>query len=289
MQQKAEADANYLEGLKAKTEVIYSSLSAIVTAYSNYTNACQDLEVAKIEKKYDDEIKAAGNNTTKTKKLEEKKENEIAKVKTKYNKKAMQIEIAQAFASMAMSAINAYSSAAEVPLVGYILAPIAAAAAVTAGMMNIATIKKQHQAQEAGYYSGGFTPLGDPKKEVGVVHASEFVANHSAVNNPNVLPVLRLIDYAQKNNTVGSLTADDITASLNGYYSSGSTSSERIVMQNTDTGDKQIMMEVMGVLYKLKDRLDEPLIAETYATGRGGTMEAEKLVNKMKTNARRRR
>lgn len=289
MQQKAEADANYLEGLKAKTEVIYSSLSAIVTAYSNYTNACQDLEVAKIEKKYDDEIKAAGNNTTKTKKLEEKKENEIAKVKTKYNKKAMQIEIAQAFASMAMSAINAYSSAAEVPLVGYILAPIAAAAAVAAGMMNIATIKKQHQAQEAGYYSGGFTPLGDPKKEVGVVHASEFVANHSAVNNPNVLPVLRLIDYAQKNNTVGSLTADDITASLNGYYSSGSTSPERIVMQNTDTGDKQIMMEVMGVLYKLKDRLDEPLIAETYATGRGGTMEAEKLVNKMKTNARRRR
>lgn len=289
MQQKAEADANYLEGLKAKTEVIYSSLSAIVTAYSNYTNACQDLEVAKIEKKYDAEIKAAGNNTTKTKKLEEKKETEIAKVKTKYNKKAMQIEIAQAFASMAMSAINAYSSAAEVPLVGYILAPIAAAAAVAAGMMNIATIKKQHQAQEAGYYSGGFTPLGDPKKEVGVVHASEFVANHSAVNNPNVLPVLRLIDYAQKNNTVGSLTADDITASLNGYYSSGSTSPERIVMQNTDTGDKQIMMEVMGVLYKLKDRLDEPLIAETYATGRGGTMEAEKLVNKMKTNARRRR
>lgn len=289
MQQKAEADANYLEGLKAKTEVIYSSLSAIVTAYSNYTNACQDLEVAKIEKKYDAEIKAAGNNTTKTKKLEEKKENEIAKVKTKYNKKAMQIEIAQAFASMAMSAINAYSSAAEVPLVGYILAPIAAAAAVAAGMMNIATIKKQHQAQEAGYYSGGFTPLGDPKKEVGVVHANEFVANHKTLGNPNVLPVLRLIDYAQKNNTVGSLTADDITASLNGHYSSGSASMERTVVQSTDTGDKQIMMEVMGVLYKLNNRLDEPLIAETYATGRGGTMEAEKLVNKMKTNARRRR
>lgn len=289
MQQKAEADSMYLDSLKAKTEAVYSSLSSIVTVYSNYTNACQDLEIAKIEKKYDDEIRAAGNNTAKTKKLEEKKEKEVAKVKTKYNKKAMQIEIAQAFASMAMSAINAYSSAAQVPLIGYILAPVASAAAIAAGMMNIATIKKQHQAQEAGYYSGGFTPLGDPKKEVGVVHASEFVANHSAVNNPNVLPVLRLIDYAQKNNTVGSLTADDITASLNGYYSRGSTSPERIVMQNVDTGDKQIMMEVMGVLYKLKERLDEPLVAETYATGRGGTMEAEKLVNKMKTNARRRR
>lgn len=289
IQQKAEADAKYLENLKAKTEIVYSSLGAIVTAYSNYTNACQDLEIAKIEKKYDDEIKAAGNNTTKTKKLEEKKEKEVAKVKTKYNKKAMQIEIAQAFASMAMSAINAYSSAAQVPLIGYILAPIASAAAIAAGMMNIATIKKQHQAQAVGYYSGGFTLLGDPKKEVGVVHANEFVANHNAVRNPNILPVLQLIDYAQKNNTVGSLTANDITASLNGYYSGSTSSPERIVVQNTDGGDKQIMMEVMSVLYKLKNRLDEPLIAETYATGRGGTMEAEKLVNKMKTNARRRR
>lgn len=289
IQQKAEADAEYLENLKAKTEIVYSSLGAIVTAYSNYTNACQDLEIAKIEKKYDDEIKAAGNNTTKTKKLEEKKEKEVAKVKTKYNKKAMQIEIAQAFASMAMSAINAYSSAAQVPLIGYILAPIASAAAIAAGMMNIATIKKQHQAQAVGYYSGGFTLLGDPKKEVGVVHANEFVANHNAVRNPNILPVLQLIDYAQKNNTVGSLTANDITASLNGYYSGSTSSPEKIVVQNTDGGDKQIMMEVMSVLYKLKNRLDEPLIAETYATGRGGTMEAEKLVNKMKTNARRRR
>lgn len=201
----------------------------------------------------------------------------------------MQIEIAQAFASMAMSAINAYSSAAQVPLIGYILAPIASAAAIAAGMMNIATIKKQHQAQAVGYYSGGFTLLGDPKKEVGVVHANEFVANHNAVRNPNILPVLQLIDYAQKNNTVGSLTANDITASLNGYYSGSTSSPERIVVQNTDGGDKQIMMEVMSVLYKLKNRLDEPLIAETYATGRGGTMEAEKLVNKMKTNARRRR
>lgn len=251
MQQKAEADANYLEGLKAKTEVIYSSLSAIVTAYSNYTNACQDLEVAKIEKKYDAEIKAAGNNTTKTKKLEEKKEKEVAKVKSKYNKKAMQIEIAQAFASMAMSAINAYSSAAQVPLIGYILAPIAAAAAVASGMMNIATIKKQHQAQEVGYYSGGFTPLGNPKKEVGVVHASEFVANHSAVNNPNVLPVLQLIDNAQKNNTVGSLTAEDISMTL------GRGKSYTVSPEGSSVSDNGRTALVLGLVSNSMNRTSE--------------------------------
>lgn len=286
LQQKAMADAEYLDGLKQTTQVAYSTISSMLTAYSNYANACQDLEIAKVEKKYATEIKAAGNNTSKVKKLEEQKELEIAKIKSAANKKAMKIEIAQAFASMALSAINAYSSAAQVPLIGYILGPIAAAAAVAAGMMQIATIKKQHQAQEIGYYSGGFTPLGDPKKEVGTVHAGEFVANHQTLRNPNVMPVLQLIDYAQKNNTVGSLTTDDITASLNGRLPSSGTVVERAGNQG-ENYDMQIITEVAKVLGKLHKRLDSPIIAETYATGKGGFLEAEKLVNQMKTNARR--
>lgn len=214
LQQKAEADASYLQGLKSSTQVIYAALSSMVTAYSDYTNACQDLEIAKVEKKYDAEIEAAGSNTEKGKKLQEKKEKEVAKIKSKYNQKAMKIEIAQALASTAMSAINAYSSAAQVPLIGYILAPIAAGAAVAAGMMQIATIKKQHQAQEEGYYKGGFSGPGDYKKEAGPVHYGEFIANHYAVNNPELAPVFSLLDSAQKNNTVGSLTADDVSMSL---------------------------------------------------------------------------
>lgn len=214
LQQKAEADAEYLNNLKAKTEGVYSALGSIVSAYSNYANACRDLEVAKIEKKYDAEIEAAGSSTTKGKKLQEQKEKEVAKIKSKYNKKAMKVEIAQAFASMAMSAINAYSSAAQVPLIGYIIAPIAAAAAVAAGMMNIATIKKQHQVEEEGYYKGGFSGIGDYRKEAGPVHYGEFVANHYAVNNPALSPVFRLLDTAQKNNTVGTLTAEDVSAAL---------------------------------------------------------------------------
>lgn len=291
LQQKAEADAKYLENLKAKTDLVYSSLGAIVTAYSNYTNACQDLEIAKIEKKYESEIKAAGNNTAKTKKLEEKKEKEVAKVKTKYNKKAMQIEIAQAFASMAMSAINAYSSAAQVPLIGYILAPIASAAAIAAGMINIATIKKQHQVQEAGYYTGGFTPLGDPRKEVGVVHANEFVANHSAVNNPNLLPVLQLIDNAQKNNTVGSLTADDITMSLGKWHSPMITSTPTVPPDDNSSVLLGVMSSSLDrasdIMERLSTRLDEGI--ESYVTidGERGFEKQYNHYKKLKANKSR--
>lgn len=293
LQQKAEADAVYLNKLKAKVEAVYSSLSTILTSYSNYANACQDLEVAKIEKKYDDEIKAAGNNTKKTKKLEEEKEKEIAKVKTKYNNKAMKIEIAQAFASMAMSAINAYSSAAQVPLIGYILAPIAAASAIAAGMMNIAAIKKQHQAQELGYYSGGFTPQNsDSRKEVGIVHANEFIANHKAVNNPALSPVLQLIDSAQKNNTVGSLTAEDVSTAL------GKGKAYSVSSSNTSvTGDERTelvlglisnsMNRASEVIEGLAARLDEGI--ESYVTidGERGFERQYSHYKKLKANKSR--
>lgn len=293
LQQKAEANAEYLEKLKEKVEAVYSSISTIVTAYSNYSNACQDLEVAKIEKKYDDEIKAAGNNTKKTKKLEEEKDKEIAKVKTKYNNKAMKIEIAQAFASMAMSAINAYSSAAQVPLIGYILAPIAAASAIAAGMMNIAAIKKQHQAQELGYYSGGFTPQNsDSRKEVGIVHANEFIANHKAVNNPALSPVLQLIDSAQKNNTVGSLTAEDVSTAL------GKGKAYSVSSSNTPvTGDERTelvlglisnsMNRASEVIEGLAARLDEGI--ESYVTidGERGFERQYSHYKKLKANKSR--
>ena len=211
---KAQNLSEFIEKVKAKYGVLFEQAIAVYNGINNYAKACSDYEVAVVEKNYDKQIEAAGNNEKKRKKLEEKKQKEIAAIKSKANKRAMKIEIAQALASTAMGAINAYTSAAQVPLIGYILAPIAAAAAVAAGMLQVATIKKQHQTEEMGYYSGGFTGGKRYRKEAGVVHEGEFVANHQAVNNPNVLPFLNFLDQAQRNNTVGSLTAEDVSRSM---------------------------------------------------------------------------
>lgn len=198
------------------TSAAFALMSAVAQSYSNYVNAERDAELAKVEARYDKEIAAAGNNTKKKEKLEKQKEKETAKIKNQYAKKSQKVEIAMALAQTAMSAISAYTAALQVGgLAGLILAPIAAALATAFGMMQVATIKKQHQAESAGYYSGGFTRRDpDNRREVGVVHANEFVANHEAVANPAVAPVLRLLDYAQRNNTVGSLTAADVSNAL---------------------------------------------------------------------------
>ena len=216
MQAKAQVTSDYLNDLVEKTAVVYNGINGILSASSSYAQACSDLEQAKISKNYEKQIAAAGNNSKKKKKLEEKRDKELAAAKSKANKKAMKIEIAQAIASTAMSAINAYASAAAIPTIGWTLAPIAAGMATAAGMIQLAAIKKQHQAEAAGYYEGGYTGGNRYRKEAGVVHEGEFVANHNAVNNSSIRPALDLIDRAQRSNTVGSLTADDITRSGTG-------------------------------------------------------------------------
>lgn len=195
------------------SQAAYSSVSAIMNSVSGLMQANASIEEKRIAKKYDAEIKAAGKNSKKAKKLEEQKQAEIAKVRSKYAKKQAAAQIAMAVAQTALNALKAYAAMADIKVVGPALGAIAAAAAVAAGAIQIATIKKQAEAQSE-YYAGGFTGGNRYKQPAGVVHEGEFVANHQAVQNPAILPVLRLIDAAQRNNTVASLTADDVSRTL---------------------------------------------------------------------------
>lgn len=191
-----------------------STVSAMLSSVSQLYQAQQQEEEARVTARYDAEIKAAGSNSARAKKLEEQKQKETAAIKNKYNRKMQAVELAQAVAQTAMNAIMAYGSVVRIPIVGPILAVAAAAAAVAAGAIQIAAIKKQHAAQAAGYYEGGFTGGTAYHREAGVVHQGEFVANHQAVRNPALLPLLQLIDHAQRTNRVASLTPADVSRAI---------------------------------------------------------------------------
>lgn len=268
MQAKAQVTASFLDNMVQQTSAAYNGINNILSSASAYAQACSDLEQAKISKNYEKQIAAAGNNSKKKKKLEEKRDKELAAAKSKANKKSMKIEIAQAIASTAMAAINAYSSAASIPVTGWVMAPIAAGMATAAGMLQIATIKKQHQAEAAGYYEGGYTGGNRYRKEAGVVHEGEFVANHNAVNNSSIRPALDLIDRAQRSNTVGSLTADDITRSLG---QGGSTVVAPVVNVNNDNTEvRQSLDGVNAAVSRLTQTLDDGIEVEVPISGRRG-------------------
>lgn len=272
-QQKAQAR-------QAVMQQAFDSVNQMLSAASQYSQACSDLEVARITANYDKQIEAAGNNSKKKKKLEEKRDKEIAAAKKKANKRAMVMELAQAVASTALAAINAYTSAAQVPYVGYILAPIAAATATAAGLLQIATIKKQHQTQEAtGYYEGGFTGGKRYRREAGVVHEGEFVANHMAVNNARILPALQLIDQAQRNNTVGRLTEADVSRALG--QNATVVSAPNITVNSSSDELTATMGEARDVIDRLSAILAAGIHASVSIDGPDGVAHQYKVFNKM--------
>lgn len=280
-----------MEKIGTVAQATWAVAGAALEQYNAYSQACCDAEIADIEAKYDKEIAVAGKNQKKVAQLEEKKEKDIAKVKSKYNKQAMKIEIAQAVAQTAMAAINAYASAAAVPVVGYILAPIAAAMALAAGAVQIATIQKQHQAQQAGYYTGGFTrKSADDREEVGVVHANEFVANAQATRNPALSPFFSLVDYAQRNNTLSSLTANDVSHALGTgavVKATSTTASESVQNSGELLAVAGSISSNTKVVQKLSERLDEGIEAFMIMDGERGFDKKYSDYNRLKNNPKR--
>ena len=240
---------NLWNNLPDMAKAAWDTIQTFGQADVAYTQANCDYKVAMISKEYEQRISKAGNNSAKVEKLEKERDKKIAAEKNKANKKAMRMEIAQATVQTAEAAISAYKSAAAIPMVGHILAPIAAAAALAYGAMQVATIKKQHQAEAAGYYEGGFTGGNRYRREAGVVHEGEFVANHNAVNNPQLLPALRLIDVAQRNNTVGRLTATDVSRAM-GVGGATVVSAPTVNVQTDNS-------ELAGTLQQARDTLEK--------------------------------
>ena len=261
--------------------VAVSALSFVTSALSSVAqlfSAQQQEEENSINKRYDAEIKKVGENSRKGKKLEEQRQKELAAVKNKYRKKQMALEIAQAVASTAMAAINAYASASRV---SWILGPIAAAMAVAAGAIQIAAIRKQHAAESSGYYEGGFTGGSDYHRRAGVVHQGEFVASHLAVQNPNVLPFLRLIDHAQRNNTIASLSAADVSRAIAAPMATASAATATAAapaLQVVDTASGR----TVDAIVRLNENLEAGIRASVSITGEDGFEQQWNRYNKMK-------
>ena len=283
MQQWLQSDMG--KAVTGSLDVISSGMSSIFQQMSSLVQAEADIQVAAIEKRYKTEISNAEGNNYQVKKLEQKKEKEIAKVKNDANKKMFKMQVMQAIAQTATSAINAYSSAAAVPVVGYILAPIAAAAAVAAGMLQVDAIKKQQEAASSqGYAKGGFTGEGDNDEIAGVVHKGEWVANHQLLQSPVARPMIDALDYAQRTNTIGSLRSEDVSRSIvapSVYAQSGQSSPTVIVQQSGSDAQAEIaathaaLKEYAAVIRQLKERLDEPFVTVNTVTGDTGIKQAQ--------------
>ena len=282
-----EDGGNWATRLAALASSVFAVMNAGMQQASEYMQACADIEVAKAEKKYDREIELAEGNSYRVKKAEKQKEKEIAKIKSDASKKQFAMQVIQAVAQTATNALNAYGSAAQVPVIGYILAPIAAAMAVAAGAIQIATIKKQQQASEAqGYMSGGFTPEGKADEVAGVVHKGEWVASQRLVNNPRTRPLLEALDYAQRTNTIGSITAADVSRTITApAVMAAQPYTPQTVVNNTYASTPPPYDDrIAAVLDRLDSRLNEPFVTVNTVSGDHGIQKAQDEYDRLMRN-----
>lgn len=272
------------QAVQGSFDTLTSGMSSIFSGMTSLIQAELEIQTAAIEKRYDKEISQAEGNNYKVKKLEEQKQKELAKKKNEANKKMFAMQVIQAVAQTAQNAISAYGSAAAIPLVGYILAPVAAAMAVAAGAIQIAAIKKQQQASESqGYAKGGFTPNGSKYEEVGVVHAGEWVASQEMLANPVARPIINALDYAQRTNTIGSLRADDVSRTIAPVAYSTPQQQQPIIVQQQSDGlataaivqNTKAMQGYADTMKQLEKRLSEPFVTVNTVTGDTGIKQAQ--------------
>lgn len=258
------------DGGKALTgtlSTLTSGMSSIFSGLSSVIQAELDIQTAKIERRYEREIELAQGNSYKVAKLEKQKEKDIAKAKNDANRKMFAMQVIQAVAQTATNALNAYGSAAAIPVVGHVLAPIAAAMAVAAGMIQVASIKKQQQASEAqGYSKGGFTKKGAVDEPAGIVHAGEWVASQKLLASPVARPMIEALDRAQRTNTIGSLKPEDVSRSIR------STDSLSRIAEDDNRGALMVAAFAQNsqAVGALVERLNEPIVAWTTVTGDHG-------------------
>lgn len=173
-------------------------------------------------------------------------------------------------ATAPLSFIGAAKAAAQV-------AAIKAAFAVVKGLVG-------------NFYTGGYTGSGSWDQPQGIVHSNEFVANRFAVANPSLRPIFDAIDVAQRSGNVGNLTAEDIAAVAGSGKSTRTVPAKTPATSATTTNDPAMLamlIDCTRMLRKLKSRLDEPLVAETYVTGKRGINQAQKEYQMLNNNKSR--
>lgn len=197
----------------------FDAVNGLMSSASGLFSALQQREVSAVDKKYKIQIAAAKKAGKDTTKLEEQMEAEKAEIQKKYAQKQFKLQVLQIIAATAQSIANVWKEWAWQPAVAAALS----AAAAAQGAIQLATAKAQAD-QAAGLYEGGYsegyTAKGDPHKQAGAipVHQNEFVANHHAVANPEIRPLLDVIDRHQK---IGDIRMLNSTRMLEEAYGGG--------------------------------------------------------------------
>lgn len=263
---------------KRVAEDYVNDYAAVAGKASAALNNLVEMETIAVETKYAKEIEAAEKAGQDTTAITEKIEEEKKAIKKKYAGIDFAITSAKIVAETALAIMKA---SGNIPLQ-------IAEGILGVTQLGIATAEFE---KVKNLWTGGFTDPGDKYKPAGIVHAGEFVANQDAVGNRTLRRLFNVIDYAQKNNTVGRIDSSTIARALQmkqGFSSGGFTAPG-----TTSGADVQVInyAEVVSALHSanavnsaLLAELQKGIRAKVAIRGSEGLEETTELYDKLMTN-----
>lgn len=272
----------HLEQMLASRINFANQVSQIASQASQLVSILSQREELAIENKYAAQLKAAKGNAAKTAALEEQMEEEKKAVKKKYADIDFAITAAQIIASTSAAIMQLWVKPgfpAAIPLTALVGAT---------GIAQLLLANEQRQ-QVKNLWTGGYTPSGPWDEPKGIVHSEEFVGNRFAVRNKAVNKVFKMIDVAQKNNTIAKINETDIIRALGGLPVT-SPVMEPVHPDAPSDPDPYIteaLFLLSTTIKDLKKQMQEGTLARTYVTGDGGTKSARDKYDKMLKNVTR--
>jgi TP901 family phage tail tape measure protein len=281
-EQERELQEEHLETMLSKQINYANQVAQIASQASQLVSKQSQSEELAIENKYAAQLKAAKGNAKKTAALEEQMEEEKKAVKKKYADIDFAITAAQIIATTSAAIMQLWVKPGFPAAI-----PLSVLVGAT-GVAQLALANKQRQ-QIKNLWTGGYTDQGPWDEPKGIVHSEEFVGNRFAVRNKAVNKVFKMIDVAQKNNTIATINETDIIRALGGL--SVTNPGTNPVYQNTPTEPDPYITEALFLLSStikdLKKQMQEGTLARTYVTGDGGTKTARDKFDKLLKNVTR--
>lgn len=201
----------------------------VVEELANVSQSLQDLEMAQLNTKREQELAAAGDDAEKKKAIDEKYENDKLAIQKKYADVNFAIKVAEITANTAVAIMKALAE------LGPIAGPIAAGLIGVNGAIQIAIANKERQRIKAmtlsgsssssgggervvsEFFDGGYTGDVGTTEVAGVTHGREYVIPAWQLQQPAVMDMVRIIEAQRRTRS----SANPLPNNTPGYAEGG--------------------------------------------------------------------
>jgi TP901 family phage tail tape measure protein len=296
--------------------VAVEALASAWSIYSEFVSNSENRELKKYESSSNKKKDILSQQLNSGRISQEQYNSQVKRIDEDLDKKKEDIEVKQAKRQKISALLNIASSTAQAIMSIWAQVPkfdFGISAGVLTGI--VAALGAAQAAVVLGKEEGGFIDVvreqdnkkfkakNDPKKRGFVSGTSvivsekgtEFVATAEATANPNIRPVLDMIDTAQKNGSISSLNLESIMSnypmqrSIQGRESGGyiNQDNQRTVNSSpsTDPAILQLLKQSLEINTQLNNTLKKPIKADVSLLGKTGLIAKQDELKKIQTSA----